>query len=224
MKKQISFAILGAFLMLAPAQTAQAALGDTLLKIGSTGSDVIQLQTELNYIGYNAGKTDGIFGTNTQTAVKNFQSTQSLNADGIVGSLTGSRLDSLYAANIRQRKADAIVTTAKTYIGVPYLWGGTSPNAGFDCSGYVQYVFAQNEISLPRVSRDQYTVGTSVDFNTIQPGDLIFFSIAGNGIVDHDGIYIGNDQFINSSSSKGVTIYTIGPYWKSVYLGAKRVF
>ncbi len=124
----------------------------------------------------------------------------------------------------RQEKADAIIATAKKYIGVRYLWGGTSPNTGFDCSGFVQYVFAQNGTTLPRVSRDQYTVGTPVDFNNLQPGDLVFFSIAKNGVVDHDGIYIGNGQFINSSSSKGVTVYTLGPYWKSVYLGAKRVF
>lgn len=80
-----------------------------------------------------------------------------------------------------------------------------------------------NGISLPRISRDQYNVGTSVDFNNLQPGDLVFFSFAKNGIVDHDGIYVGNGQFINSSSSKGVTIYDLGPYWKSVYVGAKRV-
>ncbi|WP_373887437.1 C40 family peptidase [Desulfosporosinus nitroreducens] len=63
-----------------------------------------------------------------------------------------------------------------------------------------------------------------VAFNNLQPGDLVFFSMAKNGNVDHDGIYIGNGQFINSSSSKGVTVYNLGPYWKSVYVGAKRVF
>ena len=232
MKKLISLAILGVFLMLAPAQTVQAAVGDTLLKVGTTGSDVVQLQTELNYLGYNVGIVDGIFGSNTQAAVKAFQSAQSLSADGIVGPITGNQLNSLYATKVsqknnsqsRQEKANAIIATGKKYIGVSYLWGGTSPGTGFDCSGYVQYVFAQNGISLPRVSRDQYSVGASVDFNNLQPGDLVFFSIAGNGKVDHDGIYIGNGQFINSSSSKGVTIYNFGPYWKLVYVGAKRVF
>lgn len=232
MKKLISLAILGAFLLLAPVQTVQAAVGDTLLKIGTTSSDVIQLQTELNSLGYNVGSTDGIYGPNTLVSVKSFQLAQSLSVDGIVGPITGERLNSLYAAKVGQKsnaltpvkKADVIIATAKKYIGIPYLWGGTSPETGFDCSGYVQYVFAQNGISLPRVSRDQYKVGTSVAFNDLQPGDLVFFSIAGNGIVDHDGIYIGNGQFINSSSSKGVTIYNIGPYWKSVYVGAKRVF
>ncbi|KUO74597.1 MAG: hydrolase [Desulfosporosinus sp. BRH_c37] len=231
MKKLISLVILGALLILAPAQTVQAALGDTLLKVGTTSSEVVQVQTELNYLGYNVGKVDGIFGSNTQGAVKAFQSAQSLSSDGVVGPITGNRLHTLYATKdtqknntqSRQEKANAIIATGKKYIGISYLWGGTSPGTGFDCSGYVQYVFAQNGIPLPRVSRDQYKVGTSVDFNNLQPGDLVFFSFAKNGIVDHDGIYVGNGQFINSSSSKGVTIYDLGPYWKSVYVGAKRV-
>ena len=119
-------------------------------------------------------------------------------------------------------KANAIIATSKQYIGVNYLYGGTTP-AGFDCSGFVQYAFAENDIVLPRVSRDQYNVGTSVSFNNLQPGDLVFFSFAKNGVVDHVGIHVGNGQFINASSSKGVTIYPLGPYWQSIYVGAKRV-
>jgi len=119
-------------------------------------------------------------------------------------------------------KASAIIATAKQYIGVKYVYGGTTP-AGFDCSGFVKYVFAKNSISLPRVSRDQYKVGTAVSFSNLQPGDLVFFSLAKNGVVDHDGIYVGNGQFINAASSKGVTIYALGTYWKSAYVGAKRV-
>jgi len=102
------------------------------------------------------------------------------------------------------------------------VYGGTTPS-GFDCSGFVQYVFAKNGISLPRVSRDQYQVGTSVSFSNLQAGDLVFFSLAKNGIVDHMGISVGNGQFINASSSKGVTIYTFGSYWQSAFVGAKRV-
>jgi len=81
----------------------------------------------------------------------------------------------------RQKKVNAIISTAKKYMDVPYLWGGTSPATGFDCSGYVQYVFAKNGISLPRVSRDQNTVGTPVAFNNLQPGDLVFFSMDKTG-------------------------------------------
>lgn len=119
-------------------------------------------------------------------------------------------------------KASAIIATGKQYIGVKYVYGGTTPS-GFDCSGFVQYVFAKNGVSLPRVSRDQYHVGTSVSFSNLKAGDLVFFSLAKNGVVDHMGIYVGNGQFINASSSKGVTIYTLGTYWKSAFVGAKRV-
>lgn len=119
-------------------------------------------------------------------------------------------------------KASAIIATAKKYIGVKYVYGGTSPS-GFDCSGFVQYVFAKNGISLPRVSRDQFKAGTSVSFKNLKPGDLVFFSIAKNKVVDHVGIYVGNGQFINASSSKGVTIYPLGPYWQSAFVGGKRV-
>ena len=119
-------------------------------------------------------------------------------------------------------KADAIIATAKKYLGVKYQWGGTTPS-GFDCSGFVQYAFAQNGISLPRTSRDQFQVGTAVSFSSLKPGDLVFFSLDGDKVIDHDGIYIGNGQFINSASSKGVAIYTMNSYWQSHFVGAKRV-
>ena len=126
------------------------------------------------------------------------------------------------SSSTQTSKVGAIIATSKKYIGVKYVFGGTTPS-GFDCSGFVQYVFAKNGISLPRVSRDQFKLGTSVSFSNLKAGDLVFFSLAKNGVVDHEGIYVGNGQFINASSSKGVTIYTLGTYWKSVYIGAKRV-
>ena len=208
------------------AQTAQASLGDTLLKVGSTGSSVVQVQTELNYLGYNVGATDGIFGSKTKTGVTNFQKANSLSPDGIVGPITGSALTNAYAAKLASQnsgKANAVIATAENYIGIPYTWGGVSPSTGFDCSGFVEYVFAQNGITLPRVSTQQYAAGTPVSFNSLQPGDLVFFSTANNGVVDHVGIFIGNGQFINASTSKGVTIYSFGSYWNSVYMGARRV-
>lgn len=119
-------------------------------------------------------------------------------------------------------KASAIIATGKNYIGVKYVYGGTTPS-GFDCSGFTQYVFAKNGVSLPRVSRDQYQRGSSVSFSNLRAGDLVFFSFGKNGVVDHVGISVGNGQFINASSSKGVTIYTLGSYWQSVFVGAKRV-
>lgn len=227
MKKSIilvSFLII--FLFSLPT-LAQASLGDGILKIGSRGSDVVELQTKLNYVGFNVGKADGIFGSMTQKGVINFQRAYSLVGDGIVGPLTVKKLNAAYilkqTQTQTQNKVDSVIATAKQYLGVKYQWGGTTPQTGFDCSGYVAYVFAQNGISLPRISRDQYTVGTKVAFENLQRGDLVFFSFTNDGIVSHDGIYLGDGQFINSSSSKGVTVYTIGPYWKSIYVGARRV-
>ncbi|ADY54862.1 NLP/P60 protein [Syntrophobotulus glycolicus DSM 8271] len=221
MKRRFTlFFVAFAFLILCLTPIAQAS--DNMLKMGSTGSSVVELQIKLSSLGYSAGTADGIFGPKTQAAVKTFQSSTSLTPDGIVGPLTQNALNSAYA-KVRTTEANDIVSTAQKYYGYPYQWGGTSPTTGFDCSGFTKYVFAQNGITLPRISRDQYTVGTSVSFSNLLPGDLVFFSCSKSGIVDHVGIYIGNNQFINASSSKGVTAYTFGTYWKSVYLGAKRV-
>lgn len=118
--------------------------------------------------------------------------------------------------------ADRIIETAKKYMGVPYVWGGMTPS-GFDCSGLVQYVFAENGMSIPRTTSLQYKVGTYVARSNLKPGDLVFFDTSGNG-VSHVGIYMGNGQFIHSSSSKGVTISNLSnSYWNARYLGARRV-
>lgn len=118
--------------------------------------------------------------------------------------------------------ATAIIATAKKYIGVPYQWGGSTPS-GFDCSGFVQYVFKAHGISLPRVSRDQYAAGYAVSKSNLKPGDLVFFNTSGSG-VSHLGIYMGNDQFIHASTSKGVIIAQLSSsYWTSRYVGARRV-
>ncbi|ADY56266.1 NLP/P60 protein [Syntrophobotulus glycolicus DSM 8271] len=119
-----------------------------------------------------------------------------------------------------QNKVDAIIGTAKKYLGVPYLYGGTTPS-GFDCSGYVRYVFNQNGLSLPRTAREQYTVGSKV--SSLQAGDLVFFSTNSNGKIDHVGIYLGGGNFINSTSSRGVIISSLNSYWQPRYVGAKRV-
>ena len=223
MKNKLIVVLLMLIFSLSLSTPAHAALGNVLLKAGSRGADVVELQTKLNDVGFNVGKVDGIFGNTTKQGVINFQKAHNLVGDGIVGSMTVKSLNEAYLLKQSQKKLDSVITTAKQYLGVKYQWGGSTPQTGFDCSGYVSYVFAQNGISLPRISRDQYTVGTKVAFENLQRGDLVFFSFAGNGVVDHVGIYLGDGQFINASSSKGVTVYVIGPYWKSVYVGARQI-
>jgi hypothetical protein len=119
---------------------------------------------------------------------------------------------------------DQIVKVAKEYIGVPYKWGGTTPS-GFDCSGYMRYVYDQVGISLPRTAADQYNAGTKVSKSELKPGDLVFFHKTYNkkGIT-HAGIYIGNNQFISATSSKGIKVDSLSSsYWGPKYYGATRV-
>lgn len=119
-----------------------------------------------------------------------------------------------------------IISSAKALMGTKYVWGGTSPTKGMDCSGFAQYVMKQNGINIPRVSADQAKAGTYVSKSNLQPGDLIFFdTIAGNGrSVDHVGIYIGNGQMIHASSGNGKVIQVSmnTNYWNQRYTTARR--
>jgi len=118
---------------------------------------------------------------------------------------------------------DKIVPASKKYIGVPYQWGGTTAK-GFDCSGFIRHVYGTIGVDLPRTTSDMYRTGTSVRKEDLRVGDLVFFNTSGKG-VSHAGIYIGEDKFIHSSSSRGVTVSSLNDpyYWKSKYIGAKRV-
>ncbi len=116
-----------------------------------------------------------------------------------------------------------LVTTANSVIGTKYVYGGTTAK-GFDCSGFIGYVYKNVGVKLPRTSAGMYASGTSVSKKSLQPGDLVFFNTSGKG-VSHAGIYIGGGKFAHSSSSKGVSISKLNDpyYWGSKYIGAKRV-
>lgn len=93
---------------------------------------------------------------------------------------------------------NSVVSFARKFIGVPYVWGGTSPT-GFDCSGFVQYVYRHMGVNLPRISSDQARAGKRVSFNDLQPGDLVAVDNSSrNAGADHIGIYIGNGLVINA--------------------------
>lgn len=120
-------------------------------------------------------------------------------------------------------RGQALVNTAKKYLGVPYVWGGTSPS-GFDCSGLVQYVCRQNGISVPRVAASQRGAGVSVSRANLQPGDLVFFGKGGR--VTHVGIYVGNGNMIHAPQTGDVVkISSINTSYRvSSYAGAVRVW
>ncbi|MFZ7119556.1 MAG: NlpC/P60 family protein [Eubacteriaceae bacterium] len=112
----------------------------------------------------------------------------------------------------------SIVATAKHYIGIPYVRGGSSPS-GFDCSGFTQYVFKQYGINLPRTSGGQGSAGGYVSRSDLKPGDLVIFS-------GHVGIYVGGSRFIHSPSTGGrVEITSLNTaYWRSKYISGRRVY
>lgn len=120
-------------------------------------------------------------------------------------------------------KGGAIVATAKKYLGVPYVWGGTSPK-GFDCSGLVQYVCRQNGISVPRVAASQRGAGKYVSRANLQAGDLVFFGKGGR--INHVGIYIGNGQMIHAPQTGDVVkVSSINSTYRvNNYAGAVRVY
>ncbi|MBQ7477006.1 MAG: C40 family peptidase [Selenomonadaceae bacterium] len=115
-----------------------------------------------------------------------------------------------------------IVATGKKYIGVPYVFGGTTPS-GFDCSGFLQYVFKQHGFEIPRLADEQYKLGKSAKVSQLEPGDLVFFSTYEAG-ASHCGIYVGNNSFMHASSSKGIRIDSLSnEYWKPRFLGARKI-
>ena len=119
-------------------------------------------------------------------------------------------------------EGQAIVASAQKYMGVPYVWGGVTPD-GWDCSGFTQYVMKQNGIDLPRTAAEQFAVGTPVDKDQLQAGDLVFFTTYKPG-ASHVGFYLGGGKFIHASSvAKQVTVSVLdAPYYSAHYIGARR--
>lgn len=116
-----------------------------------------------------------------------------------------------------------LVDVSKQYLGVPYAFGGSTPH-GFDCSGYTQHVFNKLGISIPRGSISQWNTGSSVSRSNLQVGDLVFFAGTYRSGISHVGIYIGNNNFISATSSRGIAIDPLSSsYWGPKYAGARRV-
>ncbi|MDD3499092.1 MAG: C40 family peptidase [Sulfurovum sp.] len=114
---------------------------------------------------------------------------------------------------------------AKTHLGSKYVWGGTNPNHGVDCSGFMQYIFKQQKINIPRTALSQSAIGQRVDPSQLQKGDLLFFlTDKSRGIpVTHVGMYLDNGKFIHAASKdKGIIITPLSKYAKR-FVVAKRI-
>ncbi len=155
------------------------------------------------------------------------QSADRLQARGAIQSFFVVIPESYSAAHIPRLGKDHVrnelVRTAHSFIGVPYRWGGTSEQSGFDCSGLTMVVYRQNGLNLPRVSSSQYQAGRRIHINSIQKGDLVFFATRGGGHVSHVGIYIGGQRFIHApATGRNVTIEPLSnPYYRSRLVGAR---
>ena len=233
------------------ASTMTAAASPTLQQ-GSHGHEVMLLQQKLDSIGYKLSSLDGVYGAETEQAVAEFQKDQKIRVTGIVNNATWRALKKAkprsrpWGANIKKQetgsginakgpmapngqtilpknKVAPLITTAKSYIGVPYQFGGTTPKA-FDCSGYLQYIFNKHGIRIPRTADEQYKLGLRTKSSKeLVPGDLVFFETYDKG-ASHCGLYLGSGEFIHTSSSKGVRIDKLSDgYWAPRFLGGKHI-
>ena len=123
---------------------------------------------------------------------------------------------------IGDAEALAVAGTALSLRGAPYRNGGTTPE-GFDCSGFVQYVYRLHGVAVPRETREQFRLGRSLKRDALVPGDLVFFTTVAPG-ASHVGIVIGPDQFVHAPSERGVVRveHLSAEYWNRRYVGARR--
>lgn len=121
---------------------------------------------------------------------------------------------------------EAIVQTGRRFIGIPYRWGGTSREGGFDCSGLTMTIYRLNGLDLPRSAHGQYRAGTRVERDRLEPGDLVFFATGPSGRITHVGIYTGRDRFIHAPGrGKTIRLASLATrYFRKHYSGARRYF
>ncbi len=137
-----------------------------------------------------------------------------------------SKPDEIVAEPAFSDWAERLLSTARAQLGRAYRWGGDSPQRGFDCSGFVQWVFAQHGIELPRSSTDQAGIGISVSRKEIQPGDLLFYAFSSRSSQpDHVGIYAGKGELIHSPrTGRGISVDpAFRPPFSRRFVAARRV-
>lgn len=204
-------------------------------------SDAVKIvQTSLQFFGYYEGEIDGIYGPLTEKALKTVEREHDVklienHPEAVLTTMYEQELDKVKKTEQTKKQSqnkqlqsipkqngnlEAVVDTARSLLGSPYAWGGTTPS-GFDCSGFIQYIFEEHHQTVPRTVSDMWNFTQPV--NSPALGDLVFFETYQPG-PSHMGIYIGNGQFIHAGTSTGVTTSDLNTsYWKERYLGAKRV-
>ena len=147
-------------------------------------------------------------GTNPTPAASETPSPAPVKSTASAGSATGSQ----------------IADKALAYKGYSYVYGGSTPEGGFDCSGFTMYIYSLYGYSLPHGATSQYSYGTSVSQSDLKPGDLVFFS-SSEASIGHVGIYIGNREFVHASTyNVGVIVSSLdGGSYPSRYVGARRI-
>ena len=214
------------------------------LKLGSSGTEVTQLQGRLKDLKYFTVSVDGYFGSMTNAAVRGFQNNNNLTVDGIVGPATHAVLYSEQAkdaesgnggtdgdSNASSPTISNFLANAQSHLGKPYVWGGNGPNS-FDCSGFVYYTLNQSGYKVNRLSAAGYYATDKWQFissvSALQPGDLVFWTDDGSSRIGHTGIYLGNNQFIHASTSSGGIIISSfnGQYswYDRNFAGGRRIF
>jgi len=202
----------------------KAAQYKSVYTVGDYGWKIREAKKKLQALDYDMKDTDGNFTKDLQKQLKKFQKKHNLKSDGKLNQATYDALNrELFSHNgINNITGYEICQIASKYRGVPYVFGGTTPR-GFDCSGYVQYVFRQKGASLTRTADTQALEGVAVSKTKLKPGDLVFFTTYEPG-ASHVGIYAGNNQFWNATSSRGVMLSDLyDSYWGSRYYGARRI-
>ena len=196
----------------------------SVYKVGDKGWKIKQAQQYLQKLGLEPGETDGRFTKTTRKAIRKFQKKYKLKETGNLDNATYEELKwqaetKEYGGNVASTK---ILKTAAQYKGVPYVFGGTTPR-GFDCSGYVQFVFAKHGIRLTRTADTQAKEGKFVSKKNLKPGDLVFFTTYEPG-ASHVGIYAGNQKFWNATSSRGIMLSDLNDsYWGPRYYTGRRI-
>lgn len=149
-------------------------------------------------------------------------------SSGTSSTKTGSRTSTRSGTTVSSAAASAALKTGDKYLGVPYVWGGTTPD-GFDCSGFVQYVYRKHGVELPRTSRQMASAGHSVPpyIDALEPGDLMMFEGSG-GVISHVAMYAGDGRILHSTSSgNGVRYDDLsskrGQYYVNHLVVARRV-